>query len=63
MAAPTDTLEFEPHPPKRGWLGFPGTFWWANWMELVERFAYYGVRVGGLPVYMVLAYRAMAARS
>lgn len=33
---------------------FSGVFWIANWMELVERFAYYGVRVV-LPVYMVLA--------
>ncbi len=30
------------------------TYWIANWMELVERFAYYGVRVV-LPVYLVLA--------
>ena len=27
-------------------------YWIANWMELVERFAYYGVRVV-LPVFMV----------
>ncbi|MFT5358893.1 MAG: dipeptide/tripeptide permease [Polyangiales bacterium] len=33
---------------------FGRTFWIANWMELIERFAYYGVRVV-LPVYMVLA--------
>ncbi len=32
---------------------FSGTYWTANWMELVERFAYYGVRVV-LPVFMVL---------
>lgn len=31
---------------------FDGTYWWCNWMELVERFAYYGVRVM-LPVFMV----------
>jgi dipeptide/tripeptide permease len=31
-----------------------GVYWIANWMELVERFAYYGVRVV-LPVFMVLA--------
>ncbi|MEO0325958.1 MAG: MFS transporter [Myxococcota bacterium] len=30
-----------------------GIYWIANWMELVERFAYYGVRVV-LPVFMVL---------
>jgi dipeptide/tripeptide permease len=34
--------------------GFSGIYWTANWMELVERFAYYGVRVV-LPVFMVLA--------
>ncbi len=31
-----------------------GIYWVANWMELVERFAYYGVRTV-LPVFMVLA--------
>ena len=31
-----------------------GVYWTANWMELVERFAYYGVRTV-LPVFMVLA--------
>ncbi|MFK5956413.1 MAG: MFS transporter [Planctomycetota bacterium] len=34
--------------------GFGSIFWIANWMELVERFAYYGVRVV-LPVLMVKA--------
>lgn len=33
---------------------FGGVYWIANWMELVERFAYYGVRVI-LPVFMVAA--------
>ncbi|TNF37280.1 MAG: MFS transporter [Deltaproteobacteria bacterium] len=33
---------------------FGGTFWVANWMELIERFAYYGVRTT-LPVLLVLA--------
>ncbi|MCA9622521.1 MAG: MFS transporter [Myxococcales bacterium] len=33
---------------------FSGVFWVANWMEVVERFAYYGVRVV-LPIFMVLA--------
>ena len=32
-------------------------YWIANWMELVERFAYYGVRVV-LPVFMVAAFDA-----
>ena len=31
---------------------FTGIFWISNWMEVVERFAYYGVRVV-LPVFMV----------
>ena len=35
--------------------GFPGVFWIANWMEVVERFAYYGLRTV-LPLFMVLAY-------
>lgn len=30
-------------------------YWIANWMELIERFAYYGVRVV-LPVFMVAAF-------
>lgn len=33
---------------------FGTVYWTANWMELVERFAYYGVRTV-LPVFMVLA--------
>ena len=35
--------------------GFSRIYWIANWMELVERFAYYGVRVV-LPVFMVAAF-------
>ncbi|MBN1910946.1 MAG: MFS transporter [Pirellulales bacterium] len=31
---------------------FSGVFWIANWIELVERYAYYGVRVG-VPIFMV----------
>lgn len=34
---------------------FNFVYWIANWMELVERFAYYGVRVV-LPVFMVAAF-------
>ncbi len=34
---------------------FSYIYWVANWMELVERFAYYGVRVV-LPVFMVAAF-------
>ncbi|MGB0953856.1 MAG: MFS transporter [Planctomycetota bacterium] len=36
---------------------FPITFWWANWIEVVERFSYYGLRTV-LPIYMVLAYES-----
>ena len=36
-------------------FNFPGTFWIANGMEIVERFAYYGLR-SLLPIYMVVAY-------
>jgi dipeptide/tripeptide permease len=35
--------------------GFPGLFWTANWMELIERFSYYGLRTV-VPIYMVLAF-------
>ncbi len=34
---------------------FGYVYWLTNWMELVERFAYYGVRVV-LPVFMVAAF-------
>ena len=34
---------------------FHSTFWWGNWMEIVERFAYYGLRTV-VPIYMVLAF-------
>lgn len=37
-----------------GLLGFSYIYWVSNWMELVERFAYYGVRTV-LPVFMVLS--------
>jgi dipeptide/tripeptide permease len=33
---------------------FGAVYWFANWIELVERFAYYGLRAG-LPVFMVAA--------
>ncbi len=34
---------------------FPRPFWFANFIELVERWAYYGLRGGFLSVYMVTA--------
>ncbi len=49
------TAANEPRLPFLDQLRAFGTVYWiANWMELVERFAYYGVRVV-LPVFMVLA--------
>ncbi len=36
-------------------VSFSYIYWLANWMEVVERFAYYGVRVV-LPVFMVATY-------
>jgi proton-dependent oligopeptide transporter, POT family len=43
-----------PAPPsfKEQFNSLDGVYWWCNWMELIERFAYYGVRVM-LPVFMV----------
>ncbi|HIA39119.1 MAG TPA: MFS transporter [Planctomycetes bacterium] len=47
MTDPTSTRSSKP-------TNFGFIYWVANWMELVERFAYYGVRVV-LPVFMVEA--------
>ncbi len=33
---------------------FPQAFWWLNWMEMLERLAYYGVRVV-IPIYIAQA--------
>ena len=48
-----------PSPDKAGFISgmksFPSTFWVSNWIEVVERFAYYGLR-GVLPVFMVLSF-------
>ncbi|MFN3202763.1 MAG: MFS transporter [Bradymonadia bacterium] len=44
----------QPNPGVGKKLGFNRVYWIANWMELVERFAYYGVRTV-LPVFMVLS--------
>ena len=44
-------------PASRERDSFGAVYWWANWIELVERFAYYGVRVI-LPVFMVEALSA-----
>jgi dipeptide/tripeptide permease len=47
----------DPPSPKLGeqLRSFPVTFWWANWIEVVERFAYYGLRTV-VPIYMVLSF-------
>lgn len=37
--------------------GFDRLFWIANWMEMLERLAYYGLRTV-VPIYMVLAYES-----
>lgn len=50
--APQEQLARDPFMTQLRSLG--GVYWIANWMELVERFAYYGVRVI-LPVFMVAA--------
>ncbi|MGA9521444.1 MAG: MFS transporter [Myxococcaceae bacterium] len=58
MSQGAPTSEVEGREPFTTQLrSFGGVFWIANWMELVERFAYYGVRVI-LPVFMVAALEA-----
>ena len=53
MAGPANVSDDrEKTPFKEQLKSFGGVYWTANWMELVERFAYYGVRVV-LPVFMV----------
>ena len=54
MAAPPSDVTPSQEPLLTQLKGFPGVYWIANWMELVERFAYYGVRTV-LPVFMVLS--------
>ena len=56
MAAASSPPESDtkPDPFLKALGSFSGVYWIANWMELVERFAYYGVRVV-LPVFMVEA--------
>jgi proton-dependent oligopeptide transporter, POT family len=58
MAGPPPTDDAAPALPFSQQLrSLSGVYWIANWMELVERFAYYGVRVV-LPVFMVAAFAA-----
>ena len=54
MGAPPSDVTPSQEPLITQLKGFPGVYWIANWMELVERFAYYGVRTV-LPVFMVLS--------
>ncbi|MCG8555391.1 MAG: MFS transporter [Proteobacteria bacterium] len=54
-AAPASDVSREPFLRQIG--AFGGVYWAANWMELVERFAYYGVRVV-VPIFMVLSLEA-----
>ncbi|MBC8288999.1 MAG: MFS transporter [Planctomycetes bacterium] len=55
MAAPQNESELSTIPFSQQLRSFGPIYWIANWMELVERFAYYGVRVV-LPVFMVAAF-------
>jgi proton-dependent oligopeptide transporter, POT family len=55
MAAAPSPDQVKPDPFLKQLTSFSGIYWIANWMELVERFAYYGVRVV-LPVFMVAAF-------
>ncbi|MGE0789527.1 MAG: MFS transporter [Sandaracinaceae bacterium] len=55
MAGPPSSGGDEPKAPFGEQVASLGSVYWiANWMELVERFAYYGVRTV-LPVFMVLS--------
>lgn len=54
MAAPQNESELSTIPFSQQLKSFGSVYWIANWMELVERFAYYGVRVL-LPVFLVAA--------
>jgi proton-dependent oligopeptide transporter, POT family len=53
-ATPRASSDLSRDPLLKQVASFRYIFWVANWIELVERFAYFGCRVG-LPVYMVLA--------
>jgi proton-dependent oligopeptide transporter, POT family len=55
VAAPQNESELSTIPFSQQLKSFGSVYWIANWMELVERFAYYGVRVV-LPVFMVAAF-------
>lgn len=52
---PTTNSDQAKMPFRKQLASFGSIYWIANWMELIERFAYYGVRVV-LPVFMVAAF-------
>jgi dipeptide/tripeptide permease len=54
VAGPQNESELSTIPFSQQLRSFGLVYWIANWMELVERFAYYGVRVL-LPVFLVAA--------
>ena len=54
-AAPAPGSDLSHDPFWTQFRSFGYVYWLANWMELVERYAYYGVRVV-LPVFMVAAF-------
>jgi dipeptide/tripeptide permease len=56
MAAPQDSTELSAEPFRKQFASLGRIYWIANWMELVERFAYYGARVV-LPVFIVAAFQ------
>jgi dipeptide/tripeptide permease len=56
MAAPQDSTELSAEPFRKQFASLSRVYWIANWMELVERFAYYGARVV-LPVFIVAAFQ------
>jgi len=53
--APVQNTDLSKEPFLKQLKSFGLIYWLANWMELIERFAYYGVRVV-LPVFMVAAF-------
>ncbi len=56
MAAPQDSTELSVEPFRKQFASLGRVYWIANWMELIERFAYYGARVV-LPVFIVAAFQ------
>jgi POT family proton-dependent oligopeptide transporter len=55
VAAPQNEPELSTIPFSQQLRSFGSVYWIANWMELVERYAYYGVRVI-VPLFLVAAF-------